>query len=325
MKRLLLSFVCLLPWLAGCAMFASEPAVPPAPNVVGVTAQNLALKEKVREGHGGEPDVFVPLAEAKSAVEAARAQPQVNAYAAGMLAQARAELSKAEQLWSGKEGATRDAAHLRKVAMHAHSAERLAQIARYTALREIKLAQLSQVSSQLRSQRAQAGTSAGLSTSGRQLVGKKVVPGALGAFSFQPQTARLSAESQPTVAHLASLLEQNPNVGVAILGYTSDQAPSDQDLQRFVQANPQLRQRDLTHQQKVYAYNLALSNARARAVARALVNAGIKPRRIGARGFGSSRPIASNDTAKGQAANERVVAVIIPGPGDKNSPLNAAR
>lgn len=318
MNRLIVAVVCLLPGLSGCALFNPDPAVPPPPKVVGVTAQDLALKQQIREGHGDHPDVFVPLAEARAAVEAARAQPKINTYAAGMLAQARAELKKAEQLWTvNPSDGGRTAAELRKVATHAHSAKRLAQIARYTAMREIKLAQLGEASDQLRRLRAETGPSA----AGGQLVGKKVVPGPFGAFSFRPGTARLNDNSAPVIARLAELLKQNPKVGVAILGHTSNSEPPAQVLERFVQSNSQLAQRDLSYQQKVYAYNLALSNARARAVARALVNEGIAARRIGARGFGSSRPVASNATAEGRAANERVIAVIIPGPDSENSPL----
>lgn len=323
MKRLLLPFVCVLPWLAGCAVFTSEPAVPPAPEVVGVTAQNMALQHKVRQGRGDQTDVFVPLLKAKAAVEAARAQPQVNTYAAGLLAQARAELDKAQKLWQAA-AANHEVTQLRKVQTHAHSAQRLAQIARYTALREINLAQLSEAGARLRQQ--QGGNGAATATvGGQQLIGKKVVPGSLGQFSFRAHTARLSPQSQAVVARLASLLQRNPDVGVAILGHTSNSEPSSRALKGFVQANPQLKQRDLSHQQKVYAYNLALSNARARAVARALVQAGIEAQRIGARGFGSSRPVASNDTAAGRNANERIVAVIIPGPGSNNSPLKPAQ
>ena len=48
--------------------------------------------------------------------------------------------------------------------------------------------------------------------------------------------------------------------------------------------------------------------------ARALVDNGVPARRIGARGFGDTRPVASNDTAEGRAANRRIEAVIVPGP-----------
>lgn len=320
MFRFSLPVVLLLPWLAGCAVFSSDGAIPPEPQTVGVAAQNMALRQQLREGHGGQPDVFVPLTKAQAAVEAARAQPQINTYAAGMLAQARAELNKAEQLWTTGDQNRRDnPALLARIANHAHDAQRLAQIARFTALREIKLARLDETSAQLRRLRAEAD-SATSGTDGR-LVGTKVVPGRFGSFHFKPGTAELTASSRPVVAKLAALLKSNPDVGVAILGHTNNSEPSEQTLARFMGINTELEQQGLSHQQQVYAYNLVLSRERARMVARALVQAGVSARRIGARGFGSSRPVASNSTAEGRAANQRVVAVIIPGPDSKGSPL----
>lgn len=316
----------LLPWLVGCAMFNPDRTVPPDPQVVGIAAHNMALQQKVREGHGGQPDVFVPLARARAAVEAARVQPGVDTYAADTLAQARAELARAQQLWAASDDGNRDVSRLARVASHAHNARRLAQIARFTALREINLTQLDDASARLRRLRAAASAPADRNAAGdgaRQLIGARVVPGRFGRFDFKPGTAQLTAESQAVVARLAALLENNPEVGVAILGHTASSEPSKQALQNFKRVNPQLEKRNLSHQQLVYAYHLALSNARARAVARALVRSGVSPRRIGARGFGSSRPVAGNNTADGRAANQRVVAVIIPGPDSKGSPLRS--
>ena len=56
--------------------------------------------------------------------------------------------------------------------------------------------------------------------------------------------------------------------------------------------------------------NLELSSARADAVVRYLVSKGVPQNIISAQGFGESRPVASNDTAQGQAKNRRVEIVI---------------
>lgn len=318
----LVGMICLLPWMAGCALFGSEPVVPPQPQIVGTTAQDVALRKMLRQGHGHEPDVFVPLVKARAAVEAARAQPGIEAHAATTLAQARAKLNQAHQLWQQNSDPVKiEAAQLAHIASLAHEAERLAQIARYTAVREINLAQLGEVTTQLRAERA-TQDDAGAGADAQSLIGNKVVPGQLGRFSFKPGTAQLSTDSGAVVAALAALLQKHPQVGVAILGHTDNSMPPAQRLQQFKAANPQIEQHQLSEQQVVQAYHMALSNARARAVARALVDAGVAARRIGARGYGSRRPVASNDTAQGRAANNRVVAIIIPGPDDKNSPLN---
>jgi OOP family OmpA-OmpF porin len=59
------------------------------------------------------------------------------------------------------------------------------------------------------------------------------------------------------------------------------------------------------------SYNQGLSQRRAEAVRRYLVGQGIAASRIEARGFGESRPEASNDTAEGRALNRRVALEVI--------------
>jgi outer membrane protein OmpA-like peptidoglycan-associated protein len=59
-------------------------------------------------------------------------------------------------------------------------------------------------------------------------------------------------------------------------------------------------------------HNLALSEKRARAVKRWLVErGGIAVERLDAKGYGPTHPVASNDTAEGRAANRRVEFVIV--------------
>jgi len=55
-----------------------------------------------------------------------------------------------------------------------------------------------------------------------------------------------------------------------------------------------------------YTDNLGLSLARAAAVARVLKDAGVPAARLAVRGWGSDRPVASNDTRAGRAKNRRV-------------------
>ncbi len=59
------------------------------------------------------------------------------------------------------------------------------------------------------------------------------------------------------------------------------------------------------------AYNLDLSERRARAVVEALTGRGIARERLAAAGFGFARPIASNATAFGRAKNRRVEFTIL--------------
>jgi len=58
------------------------------------------------------------------------------------------------------------------------------------------------------------------------------------------------------------------------------------------------------------AYNKKLSQQRAEAVKKYLVERGIDANRIKAQGFGEERPIASNDTEEGRQKNRRVEAAV---------------
>jgi len=55
------------------------------------------------------------------------------------------------------------------------------------------------------------------------------------------------------------------------------------------------------------AYNLALSDRRAKAVFDYLTSRGVDPSRLKSQGFGESNPIAPNDTAEGRQLNRRVM------------------
>jgi len=54
------------------------------------------------------------------------------------------------------------------------------------------------------------------------------------------------------------------------------------------------------------AKNLSLSKARAASVEKYLIEHGEKQDHISSEGYGSTRPIASNDTKEGRAKNRRV-------------------
>ena len=60
------------------------------------------------------------------------------------------------------------------------------------------------------------------------------------------------------------------------------------------------------------AYNLELSDRRARSVEGYLLSENVYPPRLSATGYGKSRPIASNDTEDGRRRNRRVDITIIP-------------
>ena len=104
---------------------------------------------------------------------------------------------------------------------------------------------------------------------------------ASGGWEMRPQgkviIARLAAKLAPT--------QQNK---IMVNGYT-DNAP----------IGPELQAQGITS-------NQALSQKRADTVMAYLISRGLKPNLVEAHGFGDAQPVASNDTAKGRAANRRV-------------------
>jgi hypothetical protein len=82
------------------------------------------------------------------------------------------------------------------------------------------------------------------------------------------------------VEHAAQVLQENPGLHVVVEGYT-DSVGSDSCNQR-------------------------LSERRADSVRDYLVEKGISPSRIRTRGYGETRPVASNATEEGRAQNRRV-------------------
>jgi chemotaxis protein MotB len=87
-----------------------------------------------------------------------------------------------------------------------------------------------------------------------------------------------------------------PTTKIVVYGYT-DNTPVGPDLQK--QGIPD---------------NLVLSTRRAAEVATFLVTQGVNPSSISAKGFGDTRPVASNDTPQGRAQNRRIE-ITIQGPG----------
>lgn len=71
----------------------------------------------------------------------------------------------------------------------------------------------------------------------------------------------------------------------------------------------------ITIQNKQFASNWELSSGRASSVLRELINDGISSDRLRAVGYAHTRPLASNDSADGRAANRRVELILAIAPG----------
>ena len=102
---------------------------------------------------------------------------------------------------------------------------------------------------------------------------------------FDFDKATIKPEGKVVLNEAAALLKTHDRVVVEVAGHT-DSVGTD-------------------------AYNQGLSERRANAVKDYLTAQGIKASRLTARGYGESRPVASNDTDAGRAENRRVELIVL--------------
>jgi outer membrane protein OmpA-like peptidoglycan-associated protein len=103
---------------------------------------------------------------------------------------------------------------------------------------------------------------------------------------FAVDSASLRPDLRRDLQTIASNLQRYPDSLIRVVGHTDNTGSA--------------------------AYNQALSERRADAVAAELIGAGVSGRRVIAEGRGFTQPIASNDTASGRAQNRRVEITIRP-------------
>ncbi|MGM0420874.1 MAG: OmpA family protein, partial [Bacillota bacterium] len=103
-------------------------------------------------------------------------------------------------------------------------------------------------------------------------------------IQFEYDSAKLSPESESILAEVAQLLRKHQDLELYVVGHTDDT--------------------------KSFQYNLELSQRRADAVVKALVEEyDISADRLVAGGVGPQAPVATNETEEGRAQNRRVALV----------------
>lgn len=109
-----------------------------------------------------------------------------------------------------------------------------------------------------------------------------------GGILFPTGKYTINKTAQQELSQFATSLKQNPLTNVQVLGFTDNTGS--------------------------YAINEKLSNERADAVMSYLVNSGVSPTRITAKGVPMADYVASNDTPAGRAQNRRVEIYITASP-----------
>ena len=102
---------------------------------------------------------------------------------------------------------------------------------------------------------------------------------------FATNSAELRPESKNELNKLKELLDDNPNMRIRLNGHTDNEGDD--------------------------ADNLSLSDRRAHAVRTYLINKGILADRLEAKGYGETKPVASNDTPEGRQKNRRTEFVVL--------------
>src|SRR5262245_13053148 len=106
----------------------------------------------------------------------------------------------------------------------------------------------------------------------------------LGDVLFAPNQSEPTTAAMRKLSPFVTILKEQPQRSIRIEGYTDSRGPE--------------------------SYNLDLSQRRADAVRDFLVDNGISPRRITARGYGKANPVASNATLAGRRENRRVEVIV---------------
>jgi len=105
-------------------------------------------------------------------------------------------------------------------------------------------------------------------------------------ITFATKQAAVQPQFQPTLNDVASVLAEYPKTYIDVMGHTDADGSE--------------------------VYNHALSERRAAAVANYLSVRGVQSARLATKGFGEMKPIASNETVEGKAANRRVEIKLVP-------------
>lgn len=105
------------------------------------------------------------------------------------------------------------------------------------------------------------------------------------AIQFEPSKSYLLSSSYSTLDGLSDWLKKHPKRVVEVAGHTD--------------------------KGRNHEYNMQLSEERAQTVVNYLIQRGVNPNQLKAKGYGSTQPIADNETVEGRKLNRRVEFIIL--------------
>ncbi len=178
---------------------------------------------------------------------------------------------------------------------HAAAAREQAELARESAERAAQEAAVAEQQAARAGQRSTSARRAELERELAKLKARETEHGlvlTLGDVLFAPNQSEPTTAAMRKLYPFVTILKDQPQRSIRIGGYTDSRGTE--------------------------SYNLDLSQRRADAVRDFLIDNGISPRRITARGYGEADPVASNATLAGRRENRRVE-VIVPREGRRVS------
>ena len=239
-------------------------------------------------GCAGTPSENPQYIEAQAQLEAVKAKPNSERYAALEVSEAEDKLEQlGKAISSGDEDAIDHFAYVTKTQIEiadetidmkqAMKVIENAEVQRKDALLAARTREAEQAKQQLQTLRSE------LDNMQTQQTDRGLVI-TLNSILFDTGEATLKPGARKELQNIANYLEKFPERNLVVEGFTDSTGPEE--------------------------LNERLSQERADAVRQALVSAGIDGSRIQTRGYGEQFPIASNDTNAGRQLNRRVEVVI---------------
>jgi len=260
--------------------------------VVAVSAALLGMV-----GCETAPETSGVLDEARSAVSAAEADPNVAKYAP-------TELNRARKLLINAEGAAKEkGAKDKNTAHYAYLATQMARISQQRAQEQVATArvkagdterqkillaarenEVDEAKTQAHQAQAESQRLAALLENMQASQTSRGIVLTLDDVLFDTGKAQLKSGAERSIEQIASFLKENPDRRVQVEGFTDSQGADN--------------------------YNLELSQSRADSVAMAIIHRGVDAQRVRALGYGDGYPVASNDSAGTRQLNRRVEIIV---------------